>query len=91
MGWEMGIRGSRPFTPAETISAFKTLVQRIDTGRWEDSTSPAAMNASAANLGPGFNFIVAGTPAHVIPTAPSFLNFHPDKFLRPFDARNLEE
>ncbi len=82
--------GHCTFTPAETISAFQTLIHRVDTGRWEDSTNPSAMNASAATLGAGFNFIVAGSPAHVIPTAPSFIDFHPDKFLRPFDARDLE-
>jgi len=82
--------GHCTFTPAETISAFQTLIHRVDTGRWEDSTNPSAMNAEASALGSGFNFIVGGSPAHVIPTAPSFIDFHPDKFLRPFDARNLE-
>jgi len=72
--------GHCSFTPAETISAFQTLVHRLDTGRWADSTSPAAMNAQAAALG--------GAPFNVAP--PSFLNFEPAKFLRPFDARNLE-
>jgi pimeloyl-ACP methyl ester carboxylesterase len=71
--------GHCTFTPAETISAFQTLVHRIDTGRWEDSTAPAAMNAEAAALG-----------ALNISTPPSFFNFQPDQFLRPFDARNLE-
>jgi hypothetical protein len=70
--------GHCTFTPAETISAFQTLVHRIDTGRWEDSTNPATMNAQAAALG-GLN----SAPA-------SFVNFQPDQFLRPFDARNLE-
>jgi pimeloyl-ACP methyl ester carboxylesterase len=82
--------GHCTFTPAETISAFNTLIHRVDTGHW-GSTSPAPMNAQAAGLGAGFNFIVGGSPQHVIPTAPSFLNFHPDRFLRPFDARNQED
>jgi pimeloyl-ACP methyl ester carboxylesterase len=72
--------GHCTFTPAETISAFQTLVHRIDTGRWGDSTDPAAMNAGAASLGPTFN---------VAP--PSFLNFRPGTFLRPFDARNVDQ
>ena len=71
--------GHCTFTPAETISAFQTLIHRLDTGRWGDSTDPAAMNAKAAALG-AFN---------VVP--PSFLNFHPARFLRPFDARNVED
>jgi pimeloyl-ACP methyl ester carboxylesterase len=70
--------GHCTFTPAETISAFQTLVHRIDTGRWGDSTDPSAMNARAAAVGAAFN---------VAP--PSFLNFHPARFLRPFDARNV--
>src|SRR5260370_28304961 len=49
--------GHCTFTPAETISAFKTLRHRIDTGRWEDNTNPAAMHAQRATLGAGFNFI----------------------------------
>jgi pimeloyl-ACP methyl ester carboxylesterase len=70
--------GHCTFTPAETISAFQTLVHRIDTGHW-GSTAPTAMNAQAAALG-----ALNSAP-------PSFLNFHPDRFLRPFDARNLED
>lgn len=69
--------GHCSFTPAETVSAFQTLIHRIDTGRWEDSTNPANMNAEAAALGPAFN-----------PAPASFLNFQPEKFLRPFDARD---
>ncbi len=72
--------GHCTFTPAETISAFQTLVHRIDTGRWDDSTNPAAMNGRAASLGQPFNI-----------APPSFLSFRPAQFLRPFDARNLEE
>ncbi len=56
--------GHCTFTPAETISAFQTLVHRIDTGRWEDSTNPAAMNAQAAASGalnsPPASFPVSG-------------------------------
>jgi len=71
--------GHCTFTPAETISAFQTLIHRLDTGRWEDSTNPNAMNAQAAALG--------GPPFNV--ASPSFIDFHPDKFLRPFDARDV--
>ncbi len=73
--------GHCSFTPAETITAFKTLVHRLDTGRWQDGTDPGAMNATAAAFG-------AGPPFNILP--PSFINFHPDKFLRPFDARDTE-
>jgi pimeloyl-ACP methyl ester carboxylesterase len=78
--------GHCAFTPAETITAFQTLIHRLDTGRWEDSTSPATMNTEAEALG-GLN--IFGTPAGVIPTAPSFIDFQPDMFLRPFDAGDV--
>ncbi|HEV2034341.1 MAG TPA: prolyl oligopeptidase family serine peptidase [Candidatus Dormibacteraeota bacterium] len=73
------------FTPAETVTALSTLVHRIATGRWGDSTSPAKMNAAAAALD-GFNTLGGGS---VVP--PAFLSFRPAVFLRPFDARNLDE
>jgi pimeloyl-ACP methyl ester carboxylesterase len=69
--------GHCAFTPAETISAFETLVHRINTGHWS-GTDPKAMNSQATGLGAPFNT----TPA-------SFLNFQPGQFLRPFDARNV--
>lgn len=67
--------GHCTFTPAETIAAFKTLKHRLDSGRW-GGTDAAAMNATAGGLGLG--------PA-------AFVQFKPTQFLRPFDARNLEE
>jgi pimeloyl-ACP methyl ester carboxylesterase len=69
--------GHCTFTPAETITAFRTLIHRLDTGRWEDSTNPATMNAAATAMGVPFNVAAA-----------SFIVFQPDRFLRPFDARN---
>jgi hypothetical protein len=71
--------GHCTFTPAETISAFETLVNRINTGRWS-GTGPSQMNTRATALGPTFNIAPA-----------SFVNFHPDRFLRPFDARNTDQ
>jgi pimeloyl-ACP methyl ester carboxylesterase len=66
--------GHCSFTPAETISAFQTLVHRIDTGTWAGTTDPDAMNAAAAALGSTFN---------IAPS--SFIDFEPTQFLRPFD------
>lgn len=66
--------GHCTFTPAETISAFQALVNRIDSGGWTGGTDPAALNAAAATLGPTFNI-----------APPSFLTFEPAPFLRPFD------
>jgi pimeloyl-ACP methyl ester carboxylesterase len=70
--------GHCTFTPAETVTAFKSLVHRLDTGRW-GSIDPSTMNAQATSLGSTFNLAPA-----------SFINFQPAQFLRPFDARNLE-
>lgn len=64
--------GHCSFTPAEEIGAFQTVIDRLDTGRWADSASPAGLNAAAAATGLG-------------PSA--FIAFQPSTFLRPFDAR----
>ena len=68
--------GHCTFTPAETISAFETLVHRLNTGHWM-GTNATAFNAQALALG-----ALNSAP-------PSFIEYRPGKFLRPFDARNL--
>ena len=70
--------GHCTFTPGETVTAFKTLVHRLDTGHW-GSINPSTMNSQATGLGSSFN-----------PAPASFLHFRPGQFLRPFDARNVE-
>ena len=65
------------FTPAETLTAFQTLIHRLDTGKWDDSTNPDLLNQEAAALGSTFN-----------PVPPAFLTFQPTVFLRPFDTRD---
>ena len=67
--------GHCTFTPAETVTAFQTLISRLDTGMWGGSTRPDLMNAEAAALGSTFNV-----------AAPAFLPFEPAPFLRPFPA-----
>ena len=67
--------GHCTFTPAETLTAFQTLIHRLDTGKWDDTTDPDLMNQEAAALGSTLN---------VAP--PSFLNFRPTRFLRPFPS-----
>jgi pimeloyl-ACP methyl ester carboxylesterase len=71
--------GHCTFTPAETITLFRKLFDRLDSGRWPD-LAPAALNAAATALGPAFN-IYAG------PTPPEFIDFRPGPFLRPFTER----
>lgn len=59
--------GHCTFTPAETIAAFQTLVHRLDTGRWRDSTDSDLMNAQAVALG-ALNYLPSHVTTHV-PTA----------------------
>ena len=69
--------GHCAFTPAETVTAFQTLINRLNSGKWADTTDPGLMNAEAAALPPSLN-----------PAPPAFISFQPTMFLRPFDARN---
>lgn len=65
--------GHCAFTPAETVTALENLIQRLDAGIWP-GLGPDALNAEAAALG----------PLNVAP--PSFIEFAPAQYLRPFDA-----
>ncbi len=72
--------GHCTFTPAETITAVKVLMNRIHTGQWNlTALSPAHLNAAAAALGPNYNIV--GQTA----VAPAFLLYRPAPYLRPFD------
>jgi pimeloyl-ACP methyl ester carboxylesterase len=76
--------GHCAFTPAETITAATTLLNRLNTGRWNSAAlTPDALNASATALGPAFNiFQVSGK---VVPAPASFIAFSPTRYPRPFD------
>ena len=73
--------GHCAFTPAETIAAFNTLVERIDRGHWS-GLAPTQLNADAAALGPAFNVI--SSPEGIVPAPPAYLAFQPTRFPRPF-------
>jgi pimeloyl-ACP methyl ester carboxylesterase len=76
--------GHCAFTPAETITAAQTLLNRLSTGHWNDEAlTPADLNAEAAALGPAYNIFSTGSA--VSPTAPAFLRYRPTPYLRPFD------
>jgi len=79
--------GHCTFTPGETIAAVQTLINRLDTGRWQDVDSTDLNNAAAA-LGPGFN--IFGTPHGVVPVPPAYIKFDPNRYLRPFDSLTEE-
>jgi len=75
--------GHCAFTPAETITAAQTLLNRLNTGRWDlAALSPARLNAQAAALGPADNIYLAGSS--IIATAPAFQRYRPAPYLRPF-------
>ncbi len=88
--------GHCAFTPAETITAAQTLLNRLATGHWDDQAlQPASLNTAAADLGASYNIFSAqggscpvGQPVGgVCPTAPAFIRFRPTPYLRPFDQR----
>ncbi len=68
--------GHCAFSPAETIAAINTLVQRVDTGDWGMITNPYTMNSKAAALDIG--------PAR-------FISYQPEPFVRAFDSCDLLE
>jgi hypothetical protein len=86
--------GHCAFTPAETITAAKTLLRRLATGHWNSKAlRPARLNTEAASLGATYNVFTAqgptcptGSPVDgVCATGPAFLSFRPTRYLRPFD------
>src|SRR5229473_3885322 len=79
--------GHCAFTPAETIAAAQTLVNRLDTGTWQ-GVDASDLNNAAAALGPGFN--IFGTPQGIVPVSPGYIEFDPSQYLRPFDALTRE-
>lgn len=75
--------GHCSFTPAETIAAFQTLIDRINTGAWAGSADPGTLNNRASALGSSLNVLPIGTS--LVPMAPAFATFEPSPFPRPFD------
>ncbi len=77
--------GHCAFTSAENLTALHTLIRRLDTGRWDSSTSPDLMNWEASQYGPAYNGVptLSGT---VITQTPAFVSYNPAPFLRPYNA-----
>ena len=77
--------GHCAFTPAETITAAHTLLNRLNTGRWNNAAlTPAHLNAEAAALGPAYNTYPAG--GTVTATGPDFTRYQVPPYPRPFDV-----
>ena len=71
--------GHCAFTEAETVAAVQVLLERLDTGRWNDAAlQPAALNASALAQGDLEN-VFFGAAAK-----PAFVEFRPAPYPRPF-------
>jgi hypothetical protein len=70
--------GHCAFTPAETITAVRVLLDRLTTGQWH-VPSPAQMNAAATALGPQYNVF---TGSASVP--PAFTEFRPPLYPRPY-------
>ncbi len=88
--------GHCAFTPAETIIAAQTLLNRLATGHWNgQALQPASLNTAATDLGGAYNIYSAqgvkcpvGSPVDgFCPTAPEFTPYRPAPYLRPFDLR----
>ena len=75
--------GHCAFTPAETITALQTLLNRLSTRHWH-VPSPAGLNAEATALGP-LNVFIDPTTGKPVTTAPQFISFTSPRYLRPFD------
>lgn len=69
---------------AELLVSMRALEHRIETGEWPDVES-ATLNAAAAALGDDLN--VLGRSGGAV--APTFVDFEPGAFSRPYDARSI--
>jgi pimeloyl-ACP methyl ester carboxylesterase len=77
--------GHCAFTPAETITAARTLLHRLATGHWNDQAlQPASLNGNAAALGSDYN-VFTNSQEQLVATAPAFVSYRPFPYPRPFD------
>jgi pimeloyl-ACP methyl ester carboxylesterase len=82
--------GHCEFSPAETFTAVRALLNRLETGTW-GNLDASVLNLEATALG-GSNIIFVQTQQGVVivPAAPAFFEFEPSQYLRPFDALTPE-
>jgi hypothetical protein len=77
--------GHCAFTPAETITAAQTLLNRLATGHWTgQALQPSGLNAKASALGPGYN-VFTNSQGSLVATPPAFVSYRPYPYPRPFD------
>jgi pimeloyl-ACP methyl ester carboxylesterase len=71
------------FTASEEIVALRTLLHRLDTGHWGDTT-PAALNRAAGAFGPDHQTVFDAAPEPGLhATTPNFTHQRPGPYLRP--------
>ncbi len=75
------------FTPAEQITAFRVLFERLDSGNWPP-LDPATLNQAAVGLGERLNGGSFPGSSILIPAPPAFVDYLPAPFPRPFDSRS---
>jgi len=75
--------GHCEFTPAETITAFQALTDRMRTGTWSGLFF-LNLDYEAMTLGATYNVLDLNGQIKFV--APEFERFHSPLFLRPFDA-----
>ena len=80
----IGRAGHSTQTLRERLTAFETLIERLDTRRWPD-TSPAAMNARGATIAEGTSIPDADFGAT------AYIPFEPIPALRTWDFTNWGE
>jgi pimeloyl-ACP methyl ester carboxylesterase len=70
------------YSAAEEIVELRTLFERIDTGRWGDTT-PQRLTAEARDLGDDYNLVLDFGTFQDAPVAPGFTTFAPPRSMRP--------
>lgn len=72
--------GHCAFSAAETITAIKVMLARLDSGNWADSAlSPGTLNDTAFSLGDSYQ-----TVGGFLKSPPAFESFTPGPYPRPF-------
>ncbi|WP_143230641.1 hypothetical protein [Actinosynnema sp. ALI-1.44] len=73
--------GHCTFTASEEITAFQSLIRRLDSGRWS-ATDPASLNTAASGHGPEAQLIFSQLTDEFLPARPAFAPHRPGSFPR---------
>jgi dienelactone hydrolase len=74
--------GHCSFSAADEIVLMRTLFERIESGRWPD-TSPQRLNEQVAQLGPDYQLVLDFGTFTDAPMTPAFTRYAPPEHLRP--------